>query len=130
MVLFGGACSAPPAVSPPPVDGAGPAPPGRELPGEPMVRELDTQRAYIVRMSEAGNVSSVGWIHIFAPVPGVMIGIDGGQQLPLPQTVNLEEGSHQLEATCPDGSTETYHVTIEQGATVHLQVCAGPSRRP
>jgi hypothetical protein len=126
-VVVGFGCSSLPPVSPPPTAGAS-ALPSQELPGDPVVADLDTRRAHVVRLSETGMPTALGRLHLYAPIPGVMAAVDGGQQLALPQNIDLEPGYHQLVATCPDGSTETYRTAIEVAATVHLRVCARPMR--
>ncbi len=103
--------------------------PRPDLPGDPLVRELDTGRAHVVRMSEAGAPESYGRLHLSSPTPGVEVSVNGGEELSLPHNLDLPPGPHNVVADCPDATTETYRATVEPGATVHLRVCGRPPRR-
>lgn len=93
-----------------------------------MVRELDTEGAHVIRLSEAAVPETVGRLHLSSPSPGVAASVDGGDPLSLPHNLDLPPGAHHVVASCPDGTTETYRATVEGGATVHLRLCGRPMR--
>lgn len=128
LLLLAAGCVRLPDVSPPPARPASSAraPGPSDLPGTPVVRELDTRRAYVVRLSEPALVEVPGRLRVFAPNPGASVTVDGGEQQVLPLNSDLEPGRHHMVVTCPDGTVETYQVAVESEATVHLRVCAQP----
>lgn len=97
----------------------------RPLPGEPVVVELSTGRAQVVRLEEAGAAGGDGGgtIEIASGVAGAMVVLDGEDPAPLPLRRELGAGAHEVIVTCPDASTETMTVSIEPGMTVNLRVC-------
>lgn len=95
----------------------------RELPGDPVLLELDTNRAHVVQIIESEEVAETGRLQISSTVAGVIVSIDGGAQVPLPQSIDVETGIHEVIATCPDSTIETMNITVEPTATVHLRVC-------
>ena len=95
----------------------------RPLPGDPVLLELDNNRAHVVRLVEPEALSEIGHVQISSTVAGVMVTIDGGDPLPLPQALELAAGLHEVVAGCPDTTVETMTITVEPAVTVHLRVC-------
>lgn len=95
----------------------------RELPGEPVLLELETSRAHVVQLIESEEVDETGRLQISSTMAGVMVSIDGGERVPLPQSIDVEIGVHEVVATCPNSTIETMNITVEPAATVHLRVC-------
>jgi hypothetical protein len=103
----------------------------RPPPAEPVLVELSTDRASVVRLDEpaAGGVDG-GVIAIASGVAGAMVTIDGEDPAPLPLARELGAGAHEVIVTCPDASTETMTVSIEPGMTVNLRVCNAAVQGP
>jgi hypothetical protein len=104
---------------------------GRALPGDPVVVELNTDRAHVVRVEEAAaGGADHGTIVIASGVAGAMVVLDGEDPAPLPLSRELGAGAHEVIVSCPDASTETMTVSIEPGTTVNLRVCNASIQNP
>lgn len=102
----------------------------RPLPGEPVVVELSTDRAHVVRLEETEAGGDRGVLEIAAGVAGAMVVVDGEDPAPLPLSREIGAGAHEVIVSCPDGSTETMTVSLEPGMTVTLRVCNAPVQGP
>lgn len=125
LVLLVVGCVRLPDVAPPPTSPADAAH-GQEvaeIPGGPTVRELDTRRAYVVRLGETGGSGPPGRLRVFSSEPGAAVLIDGQEHISLPLNIDIAPGRHTVVATCPDGTVESREVTVEPEATVHVRVC-------
>lgn len=102
----------------------------RPLPGDPVLVELDTDRARVVRLAEVEPAGERGQLQIASGVAGAMVAVDGDEPVSLPLSIELSAGAHQLIVTCPDASIENIIASIEPGSTVHVRVCNAPVQGP
>ncbi len=93
------------------------------LPGEPVLLELDTSSAHLVRLIETETAGETGRLQISSSAPGVVVSIDGAPHVPLPAVQEVGVGVHEVNAICPNSTNENLSVSVEAGATVHLRLC-------
>lgn len=94
-------------------------------PSGPVLLEITTDRAEVVRLIEPQEVDENGRLQITSSSSGASVRIDDQDPLPLPLVLEVGAGVHEINALCNNGTRENFTVTVDAGDTVHLHICGG-----